>query len=271
MLVSPKNAIVSLGVSCQTAYQIRNHERLISAALNDQDLAWHHSFFDNLMTPISAVISLFSSSDISKVTADEIEIISRRIRWRPHGLFFWHDKTDPGTISSKYTYLLNKTINILRSVDNIVFIISNTQSNLQELSNSTKNLTPHIHERDANEAIKIVSRFFGEKCRFIFIINPEIGDIPHTIGNSRSYIIEDNLDIWQGNVAAWQLIIRQFFGYYDGISDERTHDYLKNITDRYKNLVQQHAHLRERHNALRERLNAAVPTPRQGLSYLDGP
>ncbi|MDQ0472670.1 hypothetical protein [Labrys wisconsinensis] len=91
MLVSAKNAVVSLGVSCQTAHQIRRHHRLIATALNDQDLKWQSSFFDNLITPPSAVVSLFSSGDISEVRAEEIGMY-QRVVWSNHGLFFWHEQ-----------------------------------------------------------------------------------------------------------------------------------------------------------------------------------
>ncbi|MDQ0473838.1 hypothetical protein [Labrys wisconsinensis] len=259
MLISAKNAVVSFGVSCQTAYQIRRHQRLISAALNDQDLEWQPSFFDNLIAPASAVVSMFSSEGIAGVRADEIELY-QRVRWTRHGLFFWHEQFDKTILSSKYTYLLKKTIDLMNSADNIVCVFSNTQNNLIDLSQEIEGVNPHIYERDEDEIIRIIGRYFGGKCRFLFVKNPDIGGDRHVIGNSRGYIIEHNTATWHGNATAWQFIFRQFFGHYDDVPDDRAMDRLKYLSERYEALLHRHATLRRQHRALREKLDEIAPT-----------
>ncbi|MDQ0474810.1 hypothetical protein [Labrys wisconsinensis] len=268
MLISAKNAVVSLGVSCQTAYQIRRHERLIAAALKDQDLAWQSSFFSNLIAPASAVVSLFSSGGAAEVLGEDIEL-SRRARWKAHGLFFWHDRFDRELLSSKYTYLLNKTIRLLRSVNNIVFIVSNTQNNLLELSREIETMDPRIHEHDASEMVEVVTNFFGDKCRFLFVVNPDIGHVPHILGKARGYVIEHDTGAWYGNTVAWQLILRQFLGYYNYFPDDRAQSRLDQITERYETLSRQHMDLRSRYNALREKLKTVGPLTRQSLPHGD--
>ncbi|MDQ0472669.1 hypothetical protein QO011_005699 [Labrys wisconsinensis] len=159
--------------------------------------------------------------------------------------------------------MLRKTIKLLHSVENIVFIISNTQNNLSGLSREIEGLNLRIHERDVEEIIGVVGRYFDAECRFLFITNPDIGHVPQVVGNSRGYIIEHNTETWHGNTAAWQFIIRQFFGYYDDIADSRAMDRLDYLVEQHEGLRRQHASLRRRHRALRERLNDSASTPRQ--------
>lgn len=142
-LVGDRIGIISLGLSCQTSFQLRTTKDLISENWR-RDLSYQSSFFNWLLCD-SAGLARFiedyagrglSPGDIVR-NASEIE----PLQVRDYRIWLWHEKwTEPVSdedlcrITSKYDYLLRKFWG-LRSLRRRHFIISNCQNNLDAVIN----------------------------------------------------------------------------------------------------------------------------------------
>src|SRR5215217_1929989 len=119
-LSSSRTAVISLGMSCQTSRQIKVHHRLLRSALRDEDLHPVSSFFNNLISPITATTSLFAADLEPPSSAAEIVRWSRPF-WERHGMFFWHDAFEPDTLCRKYQHLSGK-LRALRDKQRLIFV-----------------------------------------------------------------------------------------------------------------------------------------------------
>lgn len=155
---------------------------------------------------------------------------------------FWHDAFDPEKIAAKYQHLMRK-FGDLRSVDRLIFVVSNTQPNLEEIG-----FAERVTEDLAIRLMHATDSYFGRPCEYMFVLNPKHGSLPHRFENARSYAIEDLGDTWRGNPMAWEILFRQHFAYYD---KEEQSD-LAEPQGHYTELQKRHAELRERFAMLRK-------------------
>lgn len=133
--------VVSIGVSCQTAHQLRR------LALNQQnnaelasDLIMPSGLFDWLICPASSTINLLNNR-IPDFTKESIQIHNNRAYWADYKVYFWHnffvtdgqyrhisiDETFEKEIT-RWRYLRHRFSTLLPK--NTIFVISNTQNNL---------------------------------------------------------------------------------------------------------------------------------------------
>jgi len=243
-ILSSRTAVVGLGTSCQTSAQIKHHAGLLRLALKDDglDLA-SSSMFDNLIAPMSTVQSMLATGHNGAQIRPESVVSAVRPRWKEHGIMFWHDTFHPEKIASKYQHLTLKFGN-LRSIDRLIFVVSNTQYNLEEIGFAER-VTVDVAAR----LMHATDSYFGRPCEYVFVLNPRHGSLPHRFENARSYAIEDVGTIWQGNYLAWEIVFRQHFGYYD--KGERAQ--FADLRGHHSALLKRHADLRERYAVLRSK------------------
>ena len=89
-VIGEKAAVVSLGMSCQSGEQIRNHADLLARLAGDPTMRIATSVFDNIIcTPGSAARMLqadtFYPNDPAALT------VSQGAYWKDLGVYFWHE------------------------------------------------------------------------------------------------------------------------------------------------------------------------------------
>ena len=123
-------AIVSLGISCQTAMQMSEH-----AALFDRHFlgkATHASTpLDWLLTGQTALARMLEQDLYFPVDDDEL---GRNVRpfWRRMNVYYFHEPmilVQPGEVRAKFDHM-TRTLAKARDCARRVFIISNSQNNL---------------------------------------------------------------------------------------------------------------------------------------------
>jgi len=134
-LIGARTAVVSLGVSCQTARQIRRNQALLSTRLGDalQPLSLP---LDWMFVPPDAMARLLRSA--IRVPPQRGELIAaEQPFWARHGIWLWHD---PVANDADFTALQARQtrrwvrFDALGALDRRVFVVSNTQNNLNAVA-----------------------------------------------------------------------------------------------------------------------------------------
>ncbi|TWI87553.1 hypothetical protein JM93_02119 [Roseibium hamelinense] len=122
-------AIVSLGMSCQSARQIRKSIDVLSASLGEQ-VKPDRSFFDGLIAPITGMCRLFEDG-FPIFSREQIIPGPGEPTWQPYGIrFLHHFRDEAGTADvlvqfeenlSRFSYLRQKFLR-LRDRARVIFL-----------------------------------------------------------------------------------------------------------------------------------------------------
>ena len=121
-------AVVSLGISCQTTFQLLRAKARISAA-HGEDLVEASMPFDWRIVGPADVAGMLKDDEF--YPKDQAELtLDRRRYWARRRCWFWHDKWDDfGRFRSKQDHLVENWRKV-PATRRQVFIASNTQNNL---------------------------------------------------------------------------------------------------------------------------------------------
>lgn len=136
-----QKTLVSLGMSCQTAHQLR---RLADNQINSSDtssgIQVNSGIFDWLICPPKSIIKLLDNG-IPDFSKENIQIRKDRPYWTDYNLFFWHnfivgkDKDRQINIddtfnkeTERWSYLRSRFSELVPA--KTIFVVSNTQNNL---------------------------------------------------------------------------------------------------------------------------------------------
>lgn len=138
--------VISIGMSCQSAMQIRRQAGLLSRLLGEP-LKLSTFPFDWLILPPEGFCSLLGGEEQARFPAGPADLEHQpqmgpnALFWPRHGFYFWHDFYEKGqpldlagqfeTVRAKYAYQWEK---LLRPPARRVFVLSNTQNNLDALA-----------------------------------------------------------------------------------------------------------------------------------------
>ena len=150
-LLGTKIGVISLGVSCQSAHQIQSHAKLIAKLSGDPGATISGFPFDNLICPPQSAIRMLQADRFHPEAMDDLEV-GEGAYWPRMDAHFWHEfrpkrsaifrrKTmDPLTsfqnLMQKYQHT-GKKFRALSGLPRVVFVISNSQNNLQMVSRVT--------------------------------------------------------------------------------------------------------------------------------------
>lgn len=205
--------VVSIGISCQTAYQIKKNLELLKKITGDTTLECRRMPFDWLISEPDSVISMIKSENYYPKYLTEIEI-SNTSYWSKHNCYFWHD-TKLLTAKSfhifqqKYAHI---TLNFgkITNVKKRVFLISNTQNNLPQVKRQTKNLQINFDLNHIKCLIEIIeTKFLGEN-KFIIVSNKNRiaeKDLNNLELLAPVYCLDVENSKWKGNDSAWTTLL----------------------------------------------------------------
>lgn len=227
-------SIISLGVSCQTSMQIRHHASLISNLTGEaiefdgEELEASTFPFDWRIMPAEAFCKMAADSVFFPKTPFEM---SGRIgrwpanlpaRWYDNGSYFWHDfKTSGDTwdveatfeaTAAKYRYTIDKFLNRTKRS---VFVLSNTQNNLQAAVSDTTGLTFDFDKRTITTVKRSLERLFPHlQIELIVVAAPDriLDDVKRW--PAQVYVLDHahlTPDDVYGDTAKWEMIFRDFF------------------------------------------------------------
>ena len=220
-VVSPKVAIVSLGMSCQTTWQIQANAPLLAALLQiAEPFAQGGMPFDWLISPPASVAGMLAGRRLFPASADELRL-NFAPYWPQHNVYYWHDFRLPGggydlaagfsEATAKYQYLLNKFAN-LSHVERRIFVIANTQNNLDQVAQATGTVKDRLYSADIVELCDTTDRFFSMECEYIVVSYPDRLDRAVDRQNIKTYCLAKDTSDWQGDCLQWAGVFRDYLG-----------------------------------------------------------
>lgn len=138
--IGRRAAVVSLGLSCQTAFQVRRHAPLLRSLLDDE-LRVVRSPFDWMIVPLLSSAAMIAAGEFFPRSMAELDWC-RHPYWRRYDCFFWHDDDvfdNPGRFIGRFA-ASSANLERLHAVPRRIFIVSNGQNSLPHLASSVGGL-----------------------------------------------------------------------------------------------------------------------------------
>ncbi|MDX5592940.1 hypothetical protein [Pseudovibrio sp. SPO723] len=206
-------AVVSLGISCQSARQIRTHVELISSLIGEPVQHVSH-FFDGLITPPEGLAKLLDDG-FPLFTREQIEEGAGHPTWHPYGIrFFHHFRGEDGIAdvnryfeneTSRFSYLKNRFLE-LRNAQHLLFVLSNSQNNLDEVAEETELGPFHFEQRHLEELKASLRAFFAKDCDLLVVSHEEkVVDVEY----DHLHILEPDSSEWTGDKRQWAEVFRK--------------------------------------------------------------
>ena len=213
-------AVISLGISCQGARQIRKNLDLLST-LTGVEMRHSSHFFDSLIAPVDGISALlrdgfpmFDRADIADGPGHPT--------WQPYGLRFLHHFRDRTGVEadidayfardqSKFAHLRYKLF-ALRDVPNLIFIVQNTQNNLATVAPGIGLASIAFDAGGVAGLGEAVAGFLGRPHPMIILSYPDrIGDLdPAAV-----HLLTPDDSEWEGDKVQWQSVFRRVFAGFD--------------------------------------------------------
>lgn len=215
-LLSKSLALVSVGISCQTAHQIE--EMPMGLFAGRDELVKRSTPFDWLLCPVKSAAKMIGERTFFPSDVAELDLAHKPF-WSRMGCHFWHQK-DPRGISGWGPRVVENWERIADS-ERKVFIVSNTQNNVTRalLEADRDPIECRLIWHDVFRLFAALCRQFGEielhcvthdakPMATTAIVMPwESGRTPitvHTIARDRSS--------WEGNAYAWHKLLKGICG-----------------------------------------------------------
>lgn len=200
-------AVVSLGMSCQTAEQIRRNVGLLSE-LAGEELEVKGTPLDWLITSPDGIVSMLDSFEFAPGSVEELEPRDKPY-WPKHECYFWHEPafSHPRAFLSKADHL-RKNLRRLGEIGRRVFFFSNTQNNLPRIRETMGGMDFVLTPEGLEKLRGSLRRQFGDHELYV-VTYPD----RHTLqGVDGVFEIEPDQTDWRGDASKWASIFEQTIG-----------------------------------------------------------
>lgn len=158
-------ALVSVGISCQTAMQLEQNEAWIGDFLGGTP-EFKTTPFDWLICGPSAACKMIEQRQFFPPSTAELDFHqrsgARMARWSGRDCYYWHEAkaaADPDLARAKFEHLASN-FDAVRKFRRRIFIFSNTQNNLSEVAAET-GLDIMLTDTLLDELRAVLTREFG--------------------------------------------------------------------------------------------------------------
>ncbi len=212
--IGDRTAVVSLGVSCQTAWQINRHVGLLSR-LAGEALRRVSTPFDWLIMPPGAFVSWMEAGARFPASPDEI-VVHPNFRWPRHNLHFWHEFTQDGVPAlhatfartrAKFDHLLDR-LAAIRTRERRLFFVSNTQGNLDEVERVSPTLDFAFTQDAMGRLERAVRTAFGQDSEVHFVARADRLDLAGNATGFNVHVLEPGASDVFGSDADWEAVFR---------------------------------------------------------------
>jgi len=211
---SRNTAFVSLGMSCQSASQIRKGAEVMSAALGETFEPDRH-FFDGLISPVAGVAQLFEDG-FPMFERAALEPGPGHPVWTPYGLRFLHHFRGEDGIAdidryydedlSRFSYLREKFLR-LAETRRVVFVISNSQNNLDQVADETGLDRLDFDNAELDRLQKAVDGFFGRSHEYLVVSHWQRHG---GIKRPDMWILDADESDWNGDKRQWRALFADY-------------------------------------------------------------
>lgn len=205
-------AVVSLGMSCQTALQIRLREDVFT------ERGYHgratNSYFDWIVCSTDAVVATLNDG-IPPLRREDVWIPDGRPIDKRYNAIFWHeflpDRDAPdvydiegmfGSVCEKRGFLADRMAELVK-VERLLFVWSNTQSDLAGTSPRYA-VERQLTEDRASRLMMAAERYAGRPATFLFVVHPDEWRPFDTPERATIAEIRQQEGGWQGDGIQWR-------------------------------------------------------------------
>lgn len=216
--IGEKTAVISIGMSCQSAHQIRANIKTLQAALGDETLTPKSLPFDWLICPPLSAMSILSDP-VRLPARDEMAMNSRPF-WMKKNAYFWHHfRNDKKEYDLDSSY--DDTLAIYRgrwerfkhlekaTTKRTICVLSNTQNDLSLTEATVGTVSSLFRASELKLLADEVQTHFARKLEFIVVTRPDryISDV--TLNDMKLYMHEPDSSAWEGDDAQWANTFRK--------------------------------------------------------------
>lgn len=210
-------AIIGLGMSCQTSWQIRHALPLLRELTGDETLQAIGLPFDWLTGPLTSIARMMDA-DAFFPAREEVEM-----RPRP----FWMDTTffhaftpDHGItydVDALYEQSRGRaahcanTLRSLRTVPRIVAFISNTQNNLVQFAGEPRPFSRTVTAEDVSDLKRSAEAYLEKPVEFVVVTHAGAWE-PEVARLAAVHEIAPDGSQWMGAPEEWATVLRSHFG-----------------------------------------------------------
>lgn len=202
-LIGKTSAVVSLGLSCQTAWQLHLNREFLSELISEE-LTFKKSLFNYTLSQPAEICKYLSQGPGQIISASDITVneenylyVERLKLWLVHDSKVLTPDNFP-VVASKYSYLSDNFWNI-RNCQRRLFIVSNTQNNLyrQDIPGVRKFA---LDEKDMRSIRRSIAAAFptGENIVEFVCYSDRV-----TAPSSNFHTIETDDSWWEGDKEKW--------------------------------------------------------------------
>jgi hypothetical protein len=223
-LLGSKVGVISLGMSCQSAHQIELHAKLIAELAGDRSAKLSRFPFDNIICSPQAAGRMLEADRFHPESPDDVAISESGGTWKEMGAHYWHEfrpirsgilrrkKMDPAAsfkrLTGKYRHTAGK-FRQLASLERLIFVISNSQNNLDMVARTTGNLDFVLDRNMINHLADQTDAYFGRACEYVFATYPERVRGSAERSNVCVYELAPDGSEWMGDPAQWAALFRK--------------------------------------------------------------
>lgn len=197
-------AIVSVGMSCQTAHQIRLHKDFLDRIVG-QEGRLSATPFDWLICPAPSATKMLDAEQFFPDRRDDLELDDGHPRWHRTGACYWHEPqalNDFNLVRGKFDHLTNNWRGLAGR--RILAFWSNTQANLRGTT-ARMNIDLAARRRDLAELEAALKRWFPQLKLFSIIASHRRdADDPPSQDTAFPYPGEDRKWGWKGKDEVWK-------------------------------------------------------------------
>lgn len=199
-LISPSLAIVSVGVSCQPAQQLRLHMPYL-ARLIGEPFEVHTTPWDWTICGPAGVAAMLEDG-CTLPPADQLEDRDGKPYWPERACYFWHMK---GAITHHAEALAQADrqrshLEAVARAGRKVFILANTQNNVARVTKSRGGFDPFIRSAEVDSLGMMLGQRFG-KCELWIVSRPQLHDLDRRPW--RLIELEPDRSTWEGSQKQW--------------------------------------------------------------------
>ncbi len=208
-------AVVSLGMSCQTAHQLRFNQPFLED-LGIGPEAIPANYFDWLICPPDSAARLLADG-LPRFERKDIVLKSQPF-WETYRFYFWHEFRHREVIDvdtyfeigrQKFDYLRERFLR-LHLYRRLVFVLSNTQGNLPDVRAETGELDFMLDDRKIQALKNALEAYLGRSADFLVVTSKQRFEGPVGSGYDIEFFAEDTSE-WKGDKVAWRRCLRRYF------------------------------------------------------------
>ncbi len=225
-LLGTKVGVISLGMSCQSSHQIELHAKLIAELSDDRSAKISRFPFDNTICSPQAAGRMLRADRFYPESIDELLVSSGESGgyWKEMDVHYWHEfrpirsgilrrkKMNPPKsferLTEKYAHTASK-FRRLSSLQRLVFVISNSQNNLDLVARVTGNLDFVLDRSRIDQLADQTDAYFGRRCEYVFATyRGRVTGRSQRDGISMHELSPDESE-WQGDPFQWAALFRR--------------------------------------------------------------